>query len=68
MRNQHVICLTFTKRTHEQSSVMNASIQKCFRGGEKPVKASYSIQEYGNANSEIKGLTVHREICIQEER
>jgi hypothetical protein len=47
---------------------MNARIQKCVRGGEKPVKASYSIQEYGNANSEIKGLTVHREICIQEER
>jgi hypothetical protein len=46
---------------------MNASIQKCFRGGEKPVKAGYSIQEYGHANSEIKGLTVYREICVQEE-
>jgi len=38
---------------------MNASIQKCFRGGEKPVKTGYSIQEYGHANSEIKGLKVH---------
>jgi hypothetical protein len=47
---------------------MNASIQKCFGGGEKPLKADCSIQEYGHANAEIKGLTVHTEICVQEER
>ena len=47
---------------------MNASIQKCFRGGEKPVKAGYSIQEYGHANSEIKGLTVHRDVYRRSDR
>ena len=47
---------------------MNASIQKYFRGGEKPIKAGYSIQEYGHANSEIKGLTVHTERCVKDER
>jgi hypothetical protein len=53
---------------HEQSAAMNASIQKCFRDGEKPFKADYSMQEYGHVDAEIKGLTVHTEICVQEER